>query len=123
MKRLLLTIALSLALIGAHADTWRYDHVTLARVVDGDTVDLDIDLGFSMRVHERFRLARINTPEKGQPGWAEATAATAARLAAGKITVELKGRDKYGRWLAELYVDGRNLNDSLLADKLAKPYP
>ena len=35
----------------------------LVRVVDGDTVDLDIDLGFHITVRERFRLAGIDTPE------------------------------------------------------------
>ena len=36
---------------------------TVDRVVDGDTVDLVIDLGFKITTHQRIRLAEINTPE------------------------------------------------------------
>ena len=35
----------------------------LVRVVDGDTIDLDIDLGFYIRITERVRLKGVNTPE------------------------------------------------------------
>jgi Kyanoviridae endonuclease len=36
---------------------------TLDRVVDGDTLDLIIDMGFKMTTNQRIRLANINTPE------------------------------------------------------------
>jgi len=40
-----------------------YD-ATVVRVIDGDTIDVHIDLGFSLIKKERVRLARINAPEK-----------------------------------------------------------
>ena len=43
------------------------------RCVDGDTVDADLDLGFHMTARIRFRLAGIDTPERGEPGYQEAT--------------------------------------------------
>uniref|UniRef100_UPI00321804D6 thermonuclease family protein n=1 Tax=uncultured Draconibacterium sp. TaxID=1573823 RepID=UPI00321804D6 len=36
---------------------------TISRVVDGDTMDIDIDLGFKITTHQRIRLQGINTPE------------------------------------------------------------
>lgn len=37
---------------------------TITNVVDGDTFDMDIDLGFNIHIHERVRLLDIDTPEK-----------------------------------------------------------
>lgn len=77
------------------------------RVVDGDTVDLGVDLGFRHRFTDRFRLYGINTPERGQAGWAEATTYLRQILVGvGEelaIRTHLDKRDKYGRWLAEIY--------------------
>jgi len=39
------------------------DQVTVKRVVDGDTLDLEFDLGFKVSTRQRVRLARIDTPE------------------------------------------------------------
>ena len=44
---------------------------TCTRVVDGDTIDADIDLGFRMLRRERLRLLGIDTPERGQKNWKE----------------------------------------------------
>jgi micrococcal nuclease len=124
MKKIALAFFLCAALMDARgADTWRYERAELIRVVDGDTIDMDIDLGFAVHVRERFRLARIDTPERSEAGWAEATAALKYRLTGAKLTADVKGRDKYGRWLVELYANGKNVNDTMLADRLAKPYP
>ena len=98
-------------------------------VVDGDTVDLEvslrdkmIDLGFRQFVHDRntmrdrFRLLGIDTPERGQPGWAEATEALRGMLPVGQqITITTtKPRDKYGRWLATIYVGELNVNQAMI---------
>ena len=45
---------------------YRY-RATLRRVIDGDTVDCDVDLGFEIIAVERFRLLGINAPEKRKP--------------------------------------------------------
>ena len=55
---------------------------TVDRWVDGDTVDMVIDLGFRMSTHQRFRLLGVDTPERGEPKWAEATACCNAVLPA-----------------------------------------
>ena len=44
----------------------------ITRVIDGDTVDVEIDLGLRLTANVRCRLYGINTPERGQPGYHEA---------------------------------------------------
>jgi len=78
------------------------------KVIDGDTVEIIVDVGFTISVRERFRLLGINAPEmKGPTAEAgEAARAFLASLIEGReITVASHGRDKYGRWLAVLLVD------------------
>lgn len=81
----------------------------LIKVVDGDTVDLDVDLGFDVHVNPmRFRLTGINAPEKNSKVVAERMAAAAATVALeallkdGPLLVKtLKdSQEKYGRYLA-----------------------
>lgn len=97
----------------------------IVRWVDGDTVDLRVDCGFYMRLEDRFRLYGIDTPERGQSGYKEATA-RARELAPVDTVVIIKTykpeRDKYGRWLADVYVGETNINQMLVAEGLAKEY-
>ena len=83
----------------------------IVRVIDGDTVVADIDLGLHTWIHgERLRLARINTPEvRGE----QRTAGLAARdylagLVLGKevyIHTIKDTKEKYGRYLAEIGIE------------------
>lgn len=84
--------------------TYQYHHAEVIRVIDGDTVELAIDLGNSIRWKGNFRLFGIDTPERGRPGFHEATAYLASLLASGLARVETHKPDKYGRWLVDLYV-------------------
>ena len=84
----------------------------LIRVVDGDTVDLIIDLGFDTSRRERFRLYGIDAPEMNTEAGKEAKAWLIGVLGPyGAIyvqTIQLSTkakRDKYGRFLAVLYDD------------------
>ena len=88
---------------------------TVVSVYDGDTITVDIDLGFSATLRMNVRLARINAPEVRGPQKPEGlTAAEALRqwLPAGQ-QVYLKtykdGREKYGRYLADVGIDGHSL--------------
>lgn len=101
-------------------------------VVDGDTVDLDVDLGFHVTIRDRFRLRGINTPERGQPGYQEAkyfVSVAILSLPFVAISTYLDRTDKYGRMLAELYYTPdvfdpaqRHLNAELVERGLAVPY-
>ena len=87
----------------------------LIRVVDGDTIDVDLDLGFHLRARHRLRLLGVDTPERGEPGFAEATATVRQRLeAAQELVVWTVKPDSFGRWLASVWADGRLINDELV---------
>ena len=96
---------------------------TIKRWVDGDTVDLIVDLGFTVSVNIRARLWGIDTPERGQAGYAEATA-EAVRLAPEGLDVRLSslGLDKYGRWLAVIFANGIDVNAHLVQEGFAVEY-
>lgn len=97
-------------------------------VYDGDTLTADIDLGFSVVLRDqRVRLARINAPETRGAG-AEMGVKSRDALRAQVLgkTVVLRttkdSREKYGRWLAEVWVDDKCVNDWLLSEGLAAKY-
>ena len=84
----------------------------LDRVVDGDTVDAYIDLGFDISVHKRIRLAGIDSPESRTRDLEEKAKGLAAKdrlkaILEGAKTIQLNshGVGKYGRCLGELHVD------------------
>lgn len=89
-------------------DEWKWPAVCLG-VVDGDTLDVIVDRGFHDTSTMRLRLYGINTPERGEPGWQEATDGLRSIVmngAAGRrlICRTAAPHDKYGRWLASIEV-------------------
>tara|TARA_Y100000004_G_scaffold80492_1_gene90482 strand:+ start:37 stop:372 length:336 start_codon:yes stop_codon:yes gene_type:complete len=85
------------------------------RVVDGDTVDFIVDLGFNINIKIRTRLVGVDTPERGHEDWRKATEECARLLSSVadvrnasighpehwvKIRTEKTG--KYGRWLVDI---------------------
>ena len=102
---------------------YRY-RATVLRWIDGDTVELDVDLGFTVRLRERFRLLGIDTPERGREGYAEACSYVAEAAPAGSsVTIESTKTEKFGRWLAIVWTaDLMSVNAQLLATGLARVY-
>ena len=103
-----------------------YRHVEVDRVIDGDSIVLAIDLGNKITWRDSFRLMGIDTPERGQPGYAEATQFL-TQMVENKLTLVVTHKpDKFGRWLADLYVatDGGELhvNTMMLVERHAVPY-
>lgn len=80
---------------------------TVVSVHDGDTLTLDVDLGFFVHVVVPFRLAGINARELAQPGGPEARDHLAMLLPAGAVvTVASIKPDKFGgRWDAAITCD------------------
>ena len=108
---------------------------TLDRVVDGDTVDLNIDLGFDVWLNStRVRLHHVDTPEKRTRdilekhfGYISSDYVVDKLINAGKIVVKttIDGpTDKYGRILGVIWVDdeANSLNDQLIERHYAVKY-
>jgi micrococcal nuclease len=98
----------------------------LIRVVDGDTVDLIVDLGFDTSRKERFRLYGIDAPElrteagKEAKAWLMSVLQPLGFIYVQTIQLSTKAkRDKYGRFLAVLYSDLGNLRANLPPKTLA----
>lgn len=78
---------------------------TVAKVIDGDTIDLVVDLGFHVSIHIRTRLLGIDAPEVSTvEGRAVREALRVALPVGAGVTVETfkANGDKYGRWLAKI---------------------
>lgn len=89
------------------------------RIVDADTVDILVDLGFSVLSKQRVRLKGLNAPERNTKEGKLASAWLQSRLPLGStITVvsEKPGAgDKYGRYLATIVDFAGSINDALIA--------
>lgn len=102
----------------------------IAKVVDGDTVDAILDLGFGIRIKQRLRLIGIDTPEIASKDAVEKERARAAREFTkawcgrqATIRARTTKEEKYGRYLAELVGDdGALLTAELVAATLARRY-
>ena len=107
----------------------------MTRVVDGDTVDVEIDLGFKVLHRARVRMLGIDTPESRTRNLAEkalglASKARLKELLKGKKTklVCTKEKGKFGRVLATVWTidkitgEETNVNDRLCEEGHARPY-
>ncbi len=100
---------------------FRYFNVEIVRVVDGDTVDANVDLGFGLSFRGRYRLLGVNTPERRVAVMEQFKSASAFTQQwcddnAGNIEIESMEKDSFGRWLALLssQVTGEYLNQRLI---------
>ena len=101
----------------------------LERVVDGDTVDVTLDLGFDVKLHkQRVRLHGIDTPESRTRNLAEKKLGLAAKerlkeLCVGRFKVKSLGKGKYGRVLGIPYTeDGQDICQLLIDEGHAVEY-
>ena len=112
--------------------------VEINRVVDGDTIDVTIDLGFDLFKKERVRVAGVDTPEKRTRDLEEKElGCEATNWLKEKLDGAISGDDdlvirtelvggvgKYGRLLGWLYVgdSGTSLNEQMIAEGYAWSY-
>jgi len=103
----------------------------IVEVVDGDTIEVDIDLGFGVWMRgERIRFDGVDTPESRTLDPEEKKFGLLAKkfvedmLPVGKEAVLLSKqfRGKFGRILGDIKVDGKILTEELIANHLAVPY-
>ncbi len=104
-------------------------NATIVRWVDGDTVDVSLDLGFDITVNTRLRLYGVDTPEKSVPAHKAAAEAawsrsqTLAPVGSQVVVSTYRGKEKYGRYLAVVHLaGGGDVAATLVAEKLGKPY-
>ena len=103
----------------------------ITRIVDGDTVDAEIDLGFDITYKSRVRLYGIDTPEsrtrdldEKARGKLAAKFLSDAILHADTLVIQTKldKKGKFGRVLGVLVADGVDLNQALIDNHLAVAY-
>jgi len=99
----------------------------LIRVIDGDTIVVEIDLGFKIFTHQILRLKDIDTAEifhpkspKEREEGIKAKIFVEQFLKDKKLLIKTHKTGKYGRWLAEVFADGENLNQKLLLEGYQK---
>lgn len=115
-------------------DPYIYRIKSVGRVVDGDTIDADIDLGFSISLEKRIRLAGVDTPEsrttdlKEKAMGLESKEWLKKKLEGAKdiiIKTELPdSTEKYGRIIGHLFINGQetSLNNQMINEGYALAY-
>jgi len=113
---------------------YEYFVKNVTSVVDGDTIDVVVDLGFDIMFASRVRLAGIDTPESRTTDKAEKILGLESKeylkkqLKDAKSVVikteKMNSSEKYGRILGWIYVDGDtvSLNDKMINDGYAWGY-
>ena len=110
---------------------YQYKIKKINRVIDGDTIDIDIDLGFWMTVSYRVRLKDIDAAETRTKDLVEKEKGIEAKAwlkeqlsREGEWIIETHKEDKYGRILGTLYLVGDpvTLNERMLNEGIAEPY-
>tara|TARA_R100001163_G_C5026432_1_gene167842 strand:+ start:45 stop:464 length:420 start_codon:yes stop_codon:yes gene_type:complete len=103
----------------------------ITRVVDGDTVDVIIDCGFSILHKTRVRMYGIDTPESRTRDLDEkARGKLAAKYIQDHIDngtdtiikTEKDSKGKFGRILGKILIDGKDINQSMIDENLAVSY-
>jgi micrococcal nuclease len=116
----------------ADKDPYIYRVKQVLRVVDGDTIDADIDLGFDISLTKRVRLSGVDTPESRTTDIKEKALGLEVKEwlkknLDGKKNILIKtelpdSTEKYGRILGRLYVDDVCLNDRMISEGYAWTY-
>ena len=113
---------------------YEYRVKKLLNVVDGDTIDVDIDLGFDISLMKRVRMAGIDTPESRTSDKFEKALGLESKEYLKKhikdantiiIKTELPdSSEKYGRILGWIYIDGqtKSINETMIEDGYAWGY-
>ena len=105
-------------------------HCVITRIIDGDTIDVDIDLGFDCWLHrQRIRVYGIDTPESRTRDLEEKKYGLAAKAFVEKFIplgstalLNTKEKGKYGRYLGDFKVKNQWLCTELLKHRHAVRY-
>jgi micrococcal nuclease len=110
---------------------YHYQIKKINKVVDGDTIDVDIDLGFNITISQRVRLKGINAPETRTKNLEEKDKGLKAKSwleeelsKEGQWIIKTYKEDKYGRILGDVYKTGdiETINEKMLNEGIVIPY-
>ena len=110
---------------------YNYKIKKIERIIDGDTVDVSIDLGFNLTTVQRVRLKGIDAAETRTKDLTEKAQGLVAKAwlekelsREGEWVIETTKEDKYGRILGTLYLVGDpvTVNERMLNEGIAEPY-
>jgi micrococcal nuclease len=91
----------------------------LVKIIDGDTLDLNVDLGLHTFRTIRCRLYNINAPERFTAEGKAAIAFLTSLMPIGAKMIILTYKDptdKYGRWIADAYIDRYSISMAMVAN-------
>lgn len=80
----------------------------VTKVVDGDTLQISVDVGFRLRIDERFRILGINAPDRGEEGYKESKEFLEELILNKEVIVKTYKADGFRRWLAYVEFDDGN---------------
>lgn len=107
---------------------------SLDHVVDGDTVELKVDLGFFVSINSKVRLADIDCPPIETKKGMQAKAFIEKELTGANLIIETRKKERYGRYLCYIYYSrehdefeeiirhGKMINEKLVKTGLAEEY-
>ena len=114
---------------------YTFEIESVVKVIDGDTIDVSLDLGFDIMTKQRVRLMGIDTPESRTSDKTEKIYGNMAKQHIKEWCAKIKEgsrgvlkckerdpRDKYGRVLAELWVGDVNVNQWMIDNHHAVAY-
>lgn len=111
-------------------DPYIYKIRKIQKIVDGDTLDVEIDLGFSIIIEKRIRLAGLDAPELHTTDANEKALGLKAKEwlkrhleGPGEVLIRTElSAEKYGRILGRLYINDTCLNDQMISEGLCWSY-
>lgn len=93
----------------------------VTRVIDADTIECRVDVGFYIFTEITFRLLGINASDE-KAARLEGKVFLSNLIHGKTVRIYTEKTEKYGRWLATVYFEDQNLNDLLVENGLAVPY-
>jgi len=118
----------------ADRDPYIYRIRSIHKVVDGDTIDASIDLGFDISLTKRIRLAGVDTPESrttdaNEKKYGLESKEWLKKMVEGAKNILIKtelpdSTEKYGRIIGHLFINDQDtsLNDQMIAEGMAWSY-
>lgn len=109
---------------------YNYQVESVIKVIDGDTIDVEIDLGFGVFVKRRVRLFGIDAPETRTRDKAEKARGKESKKFLSELIENTQepiflrsyDLDKYGRVLGEIIIDGTSVSTTMVAEGHAVEY-